>query len=124
MRTKKRSDRIVMTKEAMLLRWLRDERGLSMGAAGALIGRSDSYIAHIETGRLDVPKGEKLRLLLQAYGMRPTAFYERLRGFDGSDPRAELTEIVKRMREKEIATLLAVAKGLVTWPNCRTNDKL
>ena len=113
MQRQKRSDRIVMTKEAMLLRRLREESGLSLKVAGSAMGMSDSYICHIETGRLDVPKGEKLRHVLAAYHVRPTAFYERLRGFDGSDPRSELTAIVKRMREQEITTLLAVARGLV-----------
>lgn len=52
-RTKKRSDRIVMTPAARLLKLLRNESGLSMVKAAALMGVSDSYIAHIETGRLD-----------------------------------------------------------------------
>ena len=114
MQRQKRSERIVMTKEAMLLRRLREESGLSMKAAGATMGMSDSYICHIETGRLDVPKGEKLRQVLAAYHVRLTAFYERLRCFEGADSRAELSEIVQRMREQEIATLLAVARGLVS----------
>lgn len=43
-RTKKRSDRIVMTPAARLLKQLRNERGLSMVKAAGLVGVSDSYI--------------------------------------------------------------------------------
>lgn len=114
-RTKKRSDRIVMTPAARLLKQLRHERGLSMIKAAALIGVSDSYIAHVETGRMDVPKGEKLKRLIHAYGVRSTSYYERLNNFSlRHDPRQELDELLKRMRDKEIETVLAVARGIIS----------
>lgn len=114
-RTKKRSDRIVMTPAARLLKQLRHERGLSMIKAAELIGVSDSYIAHVETGRMDVPKGEKLKRLLHAYGVRSTAYFERLSTFtDRPDPRSELRELLKSMRDKEVETILAVARGLLS----------
>lgn len=114
-RTKKRSDRIVMTPAARLLKQLRHECGLSMIKAAELIGVSDSYIAHIETGRMDVPKGEKLNKLILAYDMRPTAYFERLRTFlEKPDPKFELNELLKRMRDKEVETILIVARGLIS----------
>ncbi len=70
-----------MTPAARLLKRLRVERKLSMRKAGELLGLSDSTIAHIETGRIDVPRGEKLN----------------------------------RMRDREIETVLAAARGLVGW---------
>jgi transcriptional regulator with XRE-family HTH domain len=113
-RTKKRSDRIVMTPAARLLKQLRHERGLSMIKAAELIGVSDSYVAHVETGRMDVPKGEKLKRLIHAYGVRPTTYFERLQTFvEKPDPRIELGELLKRMRDKEAETVLAVARGLL-----------
>ncbi len=51
-----------MTREAMVLKQMRVGCGLSMKKAGELMGKSDSYIAHLETGRMDIPKGEKLVL--------------------------------------------------------------
>lgn len=114
-RTKKRSDRIVMTPAARLLKQLRHERGLSMIKAAALIGVSDSYIAQVETGRMDVPKGDKLKRLIHAYGVRSTAYFERLRTFvERPDPRVEIAELLKRMRDKEVETVLAVARGLLS----------
>jgi len=114
-RTKKRSDRIVMTPEARLLKQLRHERGLSMRKAAGLIGISDTYIAHVETGRMDIPKGEKLKRLIHAYGVQSTAYFERLKSFtEKRDRRVELDELVKRMRDKELDTILAVARGLLS----------
>lgn len=114
-RTKKRSDRIVMTPAARLLKLLRNESGLSMIKAAMVIGVSDSYIAHIETGRMDVPRGEKLKRLIHAYGIRSTTYFERLSKFsEKPDPRVELGELVKRMRDKEVDTVLAVARGLLS----------
>ncbi|MCM2354110.1 MAG: helix-turn-helix domain-containing protein [Pseudobdellovibrio sp.] len=114
-RTKKRSDRIVMTPAARLLKLLRNESGLSMINAAALIGVSDSYIAHIETGRMDVPSGEKLKRLVHVYGVRSTTYFERLSKFsEKPDPRVELGELLKRMRDKEVETVLAVARGLLS----------
>ncbi|WP_155722500.1 helix-turn-helix domain-containing protein [Bdellovibrio bacteriovorus] len=77
-RTKKRSDRIVMTPAARLLKQLRNESGLSMIKTAALIGVSDSSIAHVETGRMDAPRGDKLKRLIHTYGVRSTTYFERL----------------------------------------------
>ena len=63
----KRSNRIIMTDEARVLKELRISRGLSMRKAGELMGVSDSYISHIENGRLDVPKGKRLEKILLIY---------------------------------------------------------
>jgi hypothetical protein len=63
----KRCEQIKITPEALALRQLRLKSGLSMWKAGHFVGRSDSYISHIESGRLDVPCGDKLDFLLKAY---------------------------------------------------------
>ena len=112
----KRSARLIMTNEARVLREMRMECSLSMRKAAGLLGLSDSYIAHLETGRLDVPKGEKLERLLSIYGgIKPKSFYERARNFRlKHGPREELVELVQRMDDQKITTLLTVAKGLAS----------
>jgi len=65
---KARSQKIIVTNEARVLRALRLEHGLSMKKAGELAGVSDSLIAHTETGRLNPPKGPNLERLLRVYG--------------------------------------------------------
>lgn len=86
-----------------------------MRKAGALLGLSDSYIAHLETGRMDAPEGEKLIRLLEIYGdMKPKSFYERARNYVyRQTARDQLLELVHRANEEQTKTILSVAKGLL-----------
>ena len=119
----RRSNRIIMTNEARVLKELRLASGLSMRKAGSLIGKSDSYIAHIETGRIDVPTRDKLEKLLEIYGgMKPKSFYERVRKFKARiTPRDELVELLHRGSDHQLMTLLTVAKGIIG--DCRIEPK-
>ena len=111
----KRSSRIIMTNEARVLKDLRVEARLSMRRAGALVGKSDSYIAHLETGRMDVPTEEKLDQLLGIYGgMKQKSFYERVRKYRiSTTPKDELVELMQRGSDEQLRTLLTVAKGII-----------
>jgi transcriptional regulator with XRE-family HTH domain len=86
-----------------------------MKRAGELVGVSDSTIAHIETGRMNPPKGEILAHLLRIYGkIKKKSFYERVRTFEKKlQPREELASLLDRANEKQIQILLQVAKGLL-----------
>lgn len=111
----KRCSRIVMTTEAKVLRDLRIQSGLTMRQAGALLGLSDTYISHIETGRMDPPTDEKLENILAIYGgMKRKSFNERIRLYkDKSNPSTELVDLLPRLQYREVMTLLAVAKTLL-----------
>ncbi len=111
----KRSSRIIMTNEARVLKDLRLETRLSMPRAGALIDKSDSYIAHLETGRMEVPTGERLEILLGIYGgMKSKSFYERVRKYKlSTTPKDEILELLQRGSEDQLRTLLAVVKGII-----------
>jgi transcriptional regulator with XRE-family HTH domain len=103
-----------MTSEARVLRQMRIDRGLSMRKAGELIGLSDSYIAHIETGRLDPPQGERLDRVLSAYGgIKQKSFYDKVRQFSETlTPRDELLERIERMSEEKVKLVLGIVKSL------------
>ena len=111
---KRRSSRIIMTNEARVLKELRLSHGLSMRKAGELISLSDSYIAHVETGRMDPPTGIKLDQLLRIYGgIKQKTFYEYVRNFKKKiGPREELQEILDRMNEDKVAIVLKIVRGL------------
>lgn len=111
---KKRSARIIMTNEARVLREMRLDLGYTMLKAGELLGLSDSYIAHLETGRIDVPRGEKLDRILNAYGgIKQKSFYEKVRNFrEKITPFDELLEIAKRLPENKVLLLLNIVKSL------------
>ena len=111
-----RSKKIIMTNEARVLRALRLEYKLSMKQAADRAGISDSLIAHIETGRTNVPKGDKLVRLLVVYGgIKLKSFSERARRFqDTTSPKDEAYELLKRMTEKQAHILLPVMKAIST----------
>ncbi len=112
----KRSARIIMTNEARVLRDLRIQHGFTMRKAGELLGLSDSYISHIETGRIDVPKGEKLERVLSIYGgIRAKSFYERARNYSEKfTTKDELMDLINRASDTQINTVLAIVKSLIS----------
>ncbi len=111
---KKRSSRIIMTNEARVLKEMRYQKGLSLRKAGDLIGKSDTYIAHIEGGRMDVPIGHKLQVLLDLYGpIKIKSFYERARLFRAKiTKKDELLEIIQKISDEKVEILLGLAKSL------------
>lgn len=80
---RKRTARKVISREGLALKELRLRSGLSMKAAGLAVGRSDSFISHLENGRLDIPSEQLLEALLNVYGgMKIKSFFERARKID------------------------------------------
>lgn len=100
----KRSSRIILTTEALVLKQMRLTLGLSMKKAGALIGKSDSYIAHLETGRMDLPRGEKLDRLLMAYGgIKQKSFFEKVRNYHARpNDKTLLLQLIDRANEQQL----------------------
>ncbi len=116
----KRTARVIMSDEARVLRDLREARGLSMRALGALMGKSDSYISQVENGRMDVPTGAALERYLTAIGgINERSFYERVRRFRldaGPSYRDELIEIAKRATDAQTKQILILAKTILATP--------
>jgi len=98
-----------------VLKCLRLEQGLSMRKAAELAGVSTSTIVHIETGRMDAPRGIRLERLLLVYGgIKVKSFYERVRTFQVDlTPRDELEELLGRANEAQVRTLLAIVRGVL-----------
>lgn len=63
----RRSDTKVVTKEAKVLKFLRESRHLSMRKAATLIGLSDTFVCHCEQGRIDL-KPAIVAKFLHVYG--------------------------------------------------------
>lgn len=112
--TLERSQKLVVTVEARVLKQIRESKGMTMQQAATAIGKSKPYIAHIEGGRLDVPKGDKLMKILGAYGVSNyKAYYDRIRNFkERVTPRDELMELAGRLPEEKVQVLLGLAKAL------------
>jgi transcriptional regulator with XRE-family HTH domain len=105
-----------MTNEARVLKELREAAGLSMRKAGKLIGKSDSYISHLENGRMNIPSDDKLEQILQAYGggIKPKSFRERARKLEFRIcARQRLTEWIERASDKDISLLERFVFGVI-----------
>lgn len=109
-----RSKMIILTNEARVLKRLRQEAGLSLREAGEKIGRNHSTIVHIETGRMDPPKGERLHRLLEAYGVpNYKSFYNRVLNFkEKLTPSQEMSEIVPRLSPEKLDLVLRITKRI------------
>ena len=83
---------------------MRTSLGLSMKKAGQLINRSDSYIAHLETGRMDTPKGYKLDVILMANGgIKQKSFYEKVRNFQQRpNDKTLLLQLIQRASDQQL----------------------
>ena len=112
---KSRSAKIIVTNEARVLKAMRLEHKLSMKRAAALMGISDSTVAHTESGRMNPPTGTRLDRFLKIYGdIKAKSFYDRVRTFQASiTPQEELIELVGRANSDQVKTLLNVARGLL-----------
>ncbi len=110
-----RSQKIIMTNEARVLKQMRQERKLSMRDAAQLAGISVSTVAHVENGRMNAPKGKSLARFLNAYGgMKEKSFYQRVREFkEKTTPRDELIALLERAKDDQIKTVIQITRGLM-----------
>ncbi len=104
-----RTEKVVISSEARVLRQMRIAKGLSMRAAGALVNRSDSFISQIENGRMEVPKGDMLETLVTAYGpIKVASFKERARLFKESySPKDEALSLLEKLPEEQVRVAVA-----------------
>lgn len=107
-----RSKKVIMTNEARVLKRLREERGLSLREVGQRLGKCHATIAHIEGGRMDVPKDERLMELLAVYGVTDyKSFYDRVRHFsECRTPQDELRDLVEQLAPDRVTIALEIIK--------------
>jgi transcriptional regulator with XRE-family HTH domain len=98
-----RTAKVIPSKEGRLLKKLRKDKKLSMRSLAQQVGVTDSYVAQMETGRANPPKGETLYRMLMVLGTNEKAFKERVRTFKEDKSDAEtIMELLKRMNEADI----------------------
>jgi transcriptional regulator with XRE-family HTH domain len=108
----RRSDDKIITKEAGVLKHLRETRKLSVRKVGLEIGKSATWVSHVEHGRIDLdPK--KVLLLLNMYGYSYEAFMELVNGNRTmpSNTYAECVEILKRLDKEKLKTVKAILES-------------
>jgi transcriptional regulator with XRE-family HTH domain len=108
----RRCNHKVMTKEASVLKFMRESRSLSMRRAGDLLGVSDSTISHLENGRADLQPEIVTRLLLN-YGYSYEQFISMSSGKIElpQSLRRECLEIIKRLDEEKLKTVRTILQS-------------
>lgn len=114
-----RSQQKRITKEAMVLRYMRQQRKLSLNDAGKLVGISGSAIAHIEHGRMDVSRA-RIQSLLEAYRFSKDEYLE---FFDGRpipiSVRDQCIAIVKQLDEGQLQAVHAMLVNMMPYAAAR-----
>ncbi len=108
----RRSDDKIITKEAGVLKHLRESRKLSVRKVGKIIEKSDTWVSHAENGRSDLdPK--KILLLLNVYGYSYESFMELVNGNRAmpTNTYAECVEILKRLDKEKLKTVKAILES-------------
>lgn len=109
MRKKKRCAVVIMTNKARVLKRLRLEKGISMFIAGQEVGKSDSYISHIENGRSDIPKDGDLEKLLLVYGVDRNEFQELVVSYKPKlSKRETISNLLPRLDDNKLSQLLII----------------
>jgi transcriptional regulator with XRE-family HTH domain len=108
----RRSDDKIITKEAGVLKHLRETRKFSVRKVGIEIGKSATWVSHVEHGRIDLdPK--KVLLLLNIYGYSYESFMELVNGnrVMPVNTYAECVEILKRLNKEKLKTVKAILES-------------
>lgn len=108
----RRSDIKVMTKEAKVLKFLRESRRISMRKAGQVVGTSDAFINHCEHGRIDLTPQIILRLL-NAYGYE-FSYFQKIVDGKIELPESHLDEcltLLKRMSPDKLKTVKTILQS-------------
>lgn len=110
----RRTSEIRITNEARLLRKIRLDRGLSIREAGRRLEKSESYIRHIENGRIDVPREVELRKILTVYQVGLRQFNLRKKSEVELDPYIELKQLIQEIPQGKVQVALSVVQSLIS----------
>ncbi len=110
---KKRSTAIKrVTKEALVLRYLRESRKLSMRRAAKVVGISEAQINHGENGRRDLTPDFVMKLC-QGYGYSYQEFLDFVTDKKESPEHhlSECVEILKRLAPDKLRTVKTILQS-------------
>ncbi len=112
---KKRCEIVKISDEARVLKELRISCGFSMREAGYQIGKSDSYISHLENGRMDIPEKKQLYRLLNIYNCTHKGFFEKVRLYKEKTPKVDiLSNLIKKLDESKVNILIDLTESFLT----------
>jgi len=98
----RRTSEVKLTNEARLLRTIREGRSLSIRQVAKELGYSETYLRHIEKGRLDLPSEIFIRKILALYEVTFRQFKKRIGANFEIDKRSECIDLIARIDEKSL----------------------
>lgn len=103
---------LISLKEAVVLKYLRESRKLSVRNAAKVIGVSDTKINHAENGRCDLNPTLTLKLL-DGYGYSYEEFMELVKGKKKvpSNDCAECIEILRSLNKEKLRIVRAILES-------------
>jgi len=112
MKKKRRCDVVRVTRQAQVLKYLREAKKLSMRELATLAGVSSSTINHAENGRLDL-KPDFVLKLLDIYGYSYSKFVDMCDGKIEVPEhlRSECIEMIKRLKEEKLKAVRAILQS-------------
>lgn len=118
----KRSNEKRITKEAIILRHMRMEKGLSLNQAGRCVGITGSAIAHIEQGRMDISR-KRIETLVTGYGYTLDDYFELL---ERKEPpihmRDECLSIIRQLDDSRLQAVHAVLVNFMPSGSARHTE--
>ncbi len=107
---------MIITPEAKALREMRLDKELSIREVCKLLGKSEGFLRHIETGRRDFPRKIVLETILKVYEATYKMFRHKVTAVMEAEsklgPKEELKELIDRLPEDKVAVVMSVVKGL------------
>ena len=105
----RRSDKNIMTKEASLLKFMRESRHLSMRRVAPILGLSEATVNHSENGRRDIDE-KLIKRFLKVYGYSYEEFKNMLDGeFEVPEHlRSECVDIINRLADSKLKMVKAI----------------
>ena len=102
-----------LTPEASLLKKLREQRKLSLSDVAEAVGKSVSWISHVENGRVDLT-GEHSKLLLPLYGQTDRSFKAYLNGsaYLDSTARKECMDALQELPDNLVESLYPLIQSM------------
>ena len=111
---RRRNEERRITKELLALKKLRLDRHLSVRRAARKMGKSASWLNHLENGRFDARACDK-KLVLESYGVTFSEFEKiHLGSTDDEliDLRSECLLILKRLPVEKLKVILPVLRAI------------
>ncbi len=97
----RRTAEVKITNEARVLRQIRVDVGFSIRETARRLDKSETYIRHIENGRIDIPNKENLKKILDVYEVSWRQFSSKAKHKVELDSRIQLKHIINDLSVEE-----------------------